>query len=499
MKNIFILSLIAWIMVFSMSSCDPQEFNDHSLGTPDTVTPEQVTFTQVTSDRSDNVITFTCTTQLSYPFSIAWDLGNGTTSKLKSVTGEYPMAGDYTVTLTIYTADGTAASKSMVLHVVNDDFSLINTPAYRNLTGGIENAAGKVWVLDQYNNYAKEVAKATGYEVKGHMGLGPQGTYGQSWWGAAANEKSPKWTIYNSKFTFVQDGVKLKIETAGNGYGRKASSSSVGGFNVTLEENDDVTFSYTGGNYNFSLDESGKYPKLKLSGNAFMGYYCGTQEYEIFYQTDKVMALRVNNTVEGQDWVFVYCLEELNISTPPIVKVPEVHPLADNFEGTSINWVAEAMGAKSGIVDNPAPVPVNESAKAYRYQKSSDFYSNLSFTAPTYKFDLTTQNKIRLKVFIPSYNDFTTDNAVAGDWITNKKLLSQLSVKLQNSSLAGNAWQTQTEVVKTNLQKDKWLELEFDFSGVKDRQDYDKIVLQFGAEGHAGAGIFFFDDFSFTE
>jgi hypothetical protein len=34
---------------------------------------------------------------------------------------------------------------------------------------------------------------------------------------------------------------------------------------------------------------------------------------------------------------------------------------------------------------------------------------------------------------------------------------------------------------------------------VKDRKDYDKIVIQFGAEGHAAPGIFFFDDFYFGE
>jgi hypothetical protein len=121
------------------------------------------------------------------------------------------------------------------------------------------------------------------------------------------------------------------------------------------------------------------------------------------------------------------------------------------------------------------------------------------FSIPTYIFDLTKQNKIRLKVYIPSFNDYTTENGIAGDWISNKKLLPQLAVKLQNSSMGGNAWQTQTEIVKANLQKDKWLELEFDFSGVADRKDYDKIVIQFGAEGHSGPGIFYFDDFSFSE
>ena len=56
-----------------------------------------------------------------------------------------------------------------------------------------------------------------------------------------------------------------------------------------------------------------------------------------------------------------------------------------------------------------------------------------------------------------------------------------------------------TEIVKADLETDKWIELTFDFSGVSTRQDYDKIVIQFGAEGHAGPGIFFFDDFRFKK
>jgi hypothetical protein len=157
------------------------------------------------------------------------------------------------------------------------------------------------------------------------------------------------------------------------------------------------------------------------------------------------------------------------------------------------------MGPLSGIVDNPAPIPINTSNKVYRYQKTTAFYSNLSFTAPDYKFDLTRQNKIRVKVYIPSYNDYETENAVAGDWITEKRLRPQLAVKLQNSDMGDNAWQTQTEIIKRDLTMDRWLELEFNFSSVSDCEDYDKIVIQFGGEGHAGQGLFFFDDFAFCE
>jgi len=106
---------------------------------------------------------------------------------------------------------------------------------------------------------------------------------------------------------------------------------------------------------------------------------------------------------------------------------------------------------------------------------------------------------VRVKVFIPSFNDDTTEYAVAGEWISNRKLKPQLAVKLQNSDMGGNAWQTQHEIVKADLEMNKWLELEFDFSGVATRTDYDKIVIQFGAEGHAGPGFFYFDDFAFAE
>jgi hypothetical protein len=489
------------LLLFFVAACSPQELDDYSLDSMTSLTDDQVSFTQTVSPTSDNMITFTSSTVLpsNSVYTLRWDLGNGSSGNKASVTGIYPFAGEYTVTLTIYTPDGSSAAKSVVVTIAEDDYSLVDTPVYRNLTGGAEDADGKTWVLDQYNNYAAEVSAATGFNIKGHMGLGPQGSRGQEWWGAGPNEKS-SWSLYAMKFTFIQNGVQLLIETQGEGYGRNASAASVGGFNVTSVDGDDATFPYDGGAYNFSINEEGEFPTIILTGNAFLGYYCGTQTYEIIYQTEEVMALRVNNTVESQDWVFVYCLEELNISEPPLVKEPKAIPLTEDFEEDSfLSFVQEDMGTVSGVVDNPLPLPINTSEKVYRYWKSGGFYSNLSFTAPDYKFDLTTQNKVRVKVFIPSFNDYTTEHAVAGDWITNHKLLPQLAVKLQNSEMGGNAWETQTEIVKADLEMNKWLELEFDFSGVADRTDYDKIVIQFGGEGHAGPGFFFFDDFEFTE
>lgn len=500
MKNIFFKNIWLLMSLFLLAACSPQDIDDYSLGSLSTISTEQVSFSKTVSDKSDNIITFTNTTDVKTPVAIAWDLGNGTKGKSNKMTGQYPQKGDYTVTLTVYSSDGTAVSKSEVVSIQDDDFGLINTPVYRNLTGGVENTEGKVWVFDQYNNYSKEVAEATGLNINGHLGLGPQNSYGQEWWAAGPDEKNTT-RMYDFKFTFIQENVQFIIENSGEGYGRNASSASVGGYNVTAVDGDDAFFTFNGGNFNFSIDEGEEYPQMTLSDNSFMGYYAGTQVYDIVYQTEEVMCLRVNNTVESQDWVFVYCLEELNISEPPLVKEPKAIPLSEAFEDAelSVPFVAEDLGDKSGVVDNPMLVPINESDKVYRYQRSNAFYGNLFFEAGDYKFDLTKQNKITLKVYIPSYNDYETSNDVAGEWIAESRLRPQLAVKLQDSDMGGNAWETQKEITIGDLEFDKWIELEFDFSEVADREDFDKIVIQFGAEGHSGLGFFFFDDFKFSE
>ena len=498
MKNIFKQGLGILLSLFVLAACSPQEDSLYSLGTPDSMTGIDVTFTAVPTAKSANEIVFTNTTNVTFPVTIAWDLGNGTKGSGQKITTQYPQKGDYNVKLTLYAADGSSVSKTQVLKMANDDFGLVNTPVYLKLTGGMDKPEGKTWVLDRYNNFAKEAAAATGFNIKGHMGLGPQGSYGQEWWGAAPNDKAA-WKMYDMKFNFKQAGAKLNITTLGEGYGRNASAASVGGFAVSSVSGDDALFPYDGGNYSFLINETGTYPTLKIDGNSFLGYYCGSQEYDIIYQTEEVMALRVNNTTEGQDWVFVYTLEELNVPPPAIVKDPKAVPLFEDFEGAAkVVFFKDAMGDKSGVSDNPLPLPINTSNKVYRYQKTTEFYSNISFTAATYKFDLTTQNKIKVMVFIPSYNDYTTDNNVAGSWIANTKLQPQLAVKLQNSEHPA-PWETQTEIVKGDLAKDKWIELTFDFSGVSSRTDYDRIVIQFGAEGQSGPGFFFFDDFSFDK
>lgn len=52
--------------------------------------------------------------------------------------------------------------------------------------------------------------------------------------------------------------------------------------------------------------------------------------------------------------------------------------------------------------------------------------------------------------------------------------------------------ETQVERYHTDVAKDQWIELIFDFSDISQRTDLDIITIQFGDEGHFETGIFYF-------
>ena len=372
--------------------------------------------------------------------------------------------------MTLYTTGG-SVSITKSISIANDDMSLLDTPMYNALTGGAANIEGKTWVFDQY--------------VAGHFGVGPIDESSPSWWSCPANGKLLS-SMYTQEFTFIQVGVKMIWKNNGYVYSNAVGKDALGG-NAIVPGAGDYDVEYTPkSSYTYTLDENNM--TLTISDGGFLGHYAGTSKYEIIKLTEDVMYLKARSTVEtGNGWWYRFVPKDKNVK--PIVPM-KAAALAEDFEANKlkIDFARETMGKLDSIYSNPAPLPINTSKRVYLYEKTNALYSNISFTAADYKFDLTKINKVRMKVFIPSYNDYSTD-----------KLQKKVAVKLQNSDNGGDAWQTQTEIAKNDLPTDKWIELEFDFSFVKDRMDYNKIVIQFGSEGHEVPGIFFFDDFSFNE
>ncbi len=491
MKNKIIYEICTLLACYLMLACSPQDKDQYALEELQTITPEMVDFSMIATAKSNNELQFKNTSSINAPVALSWDLGNGANASGETVTAQYPEKGEYTVTLSVHTAGGQTVSKSKILRLEHDDFGLINTPAYRNLTGGVENTTGKTWVFDQYN--------------PGHFGVGPADADGPEWWSAPPEAKNGC-SLYKQRFTFYQTGTRIKWENNGYIYTNAAGVSALGNPTGIIDNpggvgDFDVPYSPQESGYTFKLNEENM--TLELSGNAFFGFYTGTSVFKISALTETELYLKCVSSVEpGNSWWFRLIPQELNVPEAPIIKTPQSIPLFEDFEKDkyNVNFEPEMMGnlTKAGY-NNPAPVPINESSKVFLYQKSSEFYSNLSFVATDYKFDLSTQNKISLMVYIPSYNNYERENTVVGDWIVEKRLRPQVAVKLQDMDKGGDGWKTQTEIIKTDLELNKWLLLEFDFGHVKERTDYDKIVIQFGGEGHSGEGIFFFDNFQFKK
>jgi len=483
MKNIFKTGALAVLSLLMITACDPQQSTDYALG--DMPTADQLDFTATPTASKANIIDFANTSSVK---GIAtWDL-SGSKAKGETTRATFPFKGEYTITMTLYTSGGSATITKKVI-IANDDMSLLNTPMYTSLTGGAANTNGKTWVFDQYN--------------AAHFGLGDVNVQTANWWNDKAEEKTGC-SLYTQEFTFTQVGVKFGWKNNGYVYSNPlgvAALAALGYSTAVSAAAGDFDIAYTPKtNYTFTLNETAK--TITLSDGAFFGHYAGTSTYQIISISDDALYVRCASKTEPSNaWFYRFIPKEKNIKPNIIIPLKEI-ALNEDFELATpkVVFAKEDMGSlTNAFYSNPAPVPVNTSSKAFLYQKSTGFYSNVFFQATGYKFDLSAQNKITLKVFIPSYNDYTTSNAVAGSWVSNTKLKPQVAVKLQDGSLGGDAYKNQTEIIKGDLATDKWIDLTFDFSSVSGRKDYDKIVIQFGAEGQAGSGIFFMDEFHFIK
>jgi len=487
MKNILKIGVFAFLSLLLMTSCDPQDSSDYSLG--DMPTPDQLDFSATPTTANANIIEFANTSKVK---GLAiWELGDGSKAKGQSTKVSYPFKGEYTIVMTLYTTGG-SSTITKTITIAKDDMTLLDTPMYNYLTGGASNVNGKTWVFDQY--------------YPGHFGLGPVDLVKPetpNWWSCKAEEKKES-SMYTQEFTFTQVGVKFGWKNNDSVYSNdkgRAALAALGYPNSVIPGAGDFDIAYMPKtNFTFALDENAK--TITLSDGAFLGHYAGSSKYEIVTLTADVMYVKCRSLTEvGNIWWYRFIPKEKNIKPEIIIPLKAI-ALSENFELATpkVVFAHEDMGLLvNHNYSNPAPVGINTSSKVFLYQKTSAFYSNIFFTTSGYNFDLTEQNKVTMKVFIPSYNDYDTEFDVAGDWVSNKKLKRQVSVKLQDSSLGGNAYTTQTEIVKADLATDRWIELTFDFSNVSSRQDYNKISIQFGAEGHAAPGIFFLDDFQFKK
>ncbi|PKQ63891.1 hypothetical protein BZG02_07730 [Labilibaculum filiforme] len=463
MKKIFYFILLLVVVV----SCSPDEYS-----TPDTLMADQIDWGFTPTDVTNEYTLYNNTPGV----SSVWDLGNGVTQKGSSVTAQYTFAGTYTVTLTVISQGGVTVVEDEITTTVDNPAFLSGYP-YDELIG----SGSQTWAVDAYS--------------KAHFGLGPTIANPVEWYGAAINDKAER-NLYDDRFTFSIGASGLTVNQVTNGlvYANGSWASDLGTTAGNEEPSgSDFIMPFEGGD--FVCTVAGE--MLTVTGGGFLGYYAGASEYQITTLTEDLLEVVFWDSKGSFYWFTRFRpVDKLTPEPAPVVKELESNDISDDFEGNG-NVVWETKDIKGfDMIDNFAPSDVNSSEKVAKYQKGDGSWENI-LTVLDYKMDLSVRNTFTMKVFIPSYNDYDTQCNPGNDWLTEWSLMPQVDVKLQNSSLEGNAYTTQ--VVRshtlTDDQLNQWIELTFDYSDVTDRIDFDQIVIQLGAEGHCNAGLFYIDNF----
>ncbi|MRT92092.1 PKD domain-containing protein [Ancylomarina sp. 16SWW S1-10-2] len=463
MKKIFYFILLLLVVV----ACSPDEYS-----TPDNLTAEEIEWGFNTTDVVNEYTLYNNTPGV----SSTWDLGNGIVQKGSSVIAQYTFAGTYKVKLTVISQGGITVVEDDIT-TTQDNPAFLSGYPYDELVG----SGSQVWAVDAYS--------------KGHFGLGPTLENPVEWYGAAANDKAER-SLYDDRFTFSIGASGLTVNQVTNGL-VYASGSWASDLGTTAGNEEpaggDFIMPYDGGDFVCTVAGD----VLTVTGGGFLGYYAGASEYQIMTLTEDLLEVAFWDTKSNFYWFTRFRpVDKLTQPAPAVVKDLESNDISDDFEGEgNVVWETKDINGFD-IIDNFAPSDVNSSEKIAKYQKADGSWENI-LTVLDYKMDLTTRNIFTMKVFIPAFNDYVTQCNPGNDWLTNWSLMPQVDVKLQNSSLEGNAYTTQ-EVrshILTADQFGQWVELTFDYSDVTDRVDFDQVVIQLGAEGHCNSGTFYIDDF----
>lgn len=478
------LNKIQWVvpvlLIVGLAACEPQITSAPDLDSAPT--SDNVTFEYEPNVDNPNVVQFVNTSE---SFKALWDLGNGQTAEGDTVTGEYPLKGEYTVKLTIFTKSGQAVNTKTV-NIEETNALMLDDPDLNMITGGADQVEGKTWVVDSTQ--------------LGHMGVGPTTSKSPDWWQAAPTAKSGT-GLYNDEYTFKLDGLSFEMETNGDVFINGNNASDFSG--ATAAPGGDMMAPWTAPNdltFNLNKNEDGTM-YLQMSDPGFLGFYTGVHTYEILELSENLMVLRFEDS--NDDLVWYHRLIPKGYTHPPEILPYKSEALEDTFdEEGNVNWGTDQLADFNDNYDNPAPLGVNTSQKVAKYAKGESQWDNL-YTDLGYELNLNERSTIKLKAYFPSYNDYDTVDPNAPDWAPNKSLAKQVEVKLHNvngeTGKGGLAYETQETVIKQVAETDKWVELEFDFSSVSDREDFDRIVIQLGGEGHYIPGIFFIDDFQLVE
>jgi PKD repeat protein len=404
-------------------------------------------FTYVASAQSDNVIEFTASNP---SVSATWDFGNSTGGQGTNVTGTYPLAGNYTVTLTVQNSGGSASS-TQVITIAQDDNNLLANPIFTLLTGGSAGVGFKTWAIDSV--------------AAGHFGVGPNPSSAAGNWpeyySAPALDKVGA-GMYDDLYTFKLTGFGFDMVTNGDVFVNTASAG-VGLFNDTTAAAGDFKANFPDQlGENWTLNE-GADTSITFSGDAFIGYWTGTQTYQIISIDTNELFLRFVDGADGALAWYVRLVPEGFSSDPE----PPAPTFSLPFDFETIEPAFSTFGnSTAAVIVNPDASGINTSGKVVETVHGNEVWAGFFINLDS-KLDFSTQTSITLKVWAPAAGDFR--------------------IKLEEQANTNNFVEVDATVTTANT----WEEITFDFSGTV--ADFDRLVL-FPGWNVANAGTFYIDD-----
>ena len=452
MKRFNILSSVTTLVLLVSFGCKKDA---PELGDPPT--EADAAFTYAEASRSKNIIEFTASNS---DVIAVWDFGNGTQGTGSKATGIYPNKGTYTVVLTIFSRGGSAISTQDIV-IENDDLSLLSSPIFDFLTGGLDNGGVKTWVIDS--------------NLSGHFGVGPNpsGSAGNfpEYYEAGENEKAGG-GMYDDKYTFSMDAFRFDMVTNGDVY---INSAQAGNFNGSYEASvGDYTAPFDdqiGESWTVSTDGD---TTITFSGSSFIGYYTGIHTYKVLAIGENELFLRYEDS-EAPDLAWYIRL------------VPEGYDSGGGGGGGGGGGTTDTIGYTLPIdfessepeftafgnstvayIDNPDTSGINPSSRVLETVHGDQTWAGL-FVDLKGKFDFSTATNLEVKVWAPITGDFR--------------------IKIENSDNDEEFVEKDFTISTAN----EWVQISIDFSDANP-DIYDLFVV-FPGWDVANAGTFYLDDF----
>lgn len=290
MKSINYILIALFGLLLITSSCEKEEYELGDLTAPTNV---NLTYEIVGADAEhpngdgSGQVKFTATADNHITFN--FDFGDGKDNAITAsgkVTHVFSINGVNTFNVTVYAVGkgGVSSSSSTQVEVLS---SFSDNEALAFLTGGTSKSW--YWAADQ----------------TGHLGLGPNDqTYENgdhtwpAWYQAAPFEKSES-SMYECEFVFTNDNGNLKFEQlnpTGEAfiqgiYSEELGLGPEGSYPWDIEGVKNTSFGPASSIA--TIDGGYRGTTMNYSDDGFMGFYCGSSEYEIIEVTENLLRVRV--------------------------------------------------------------------------------------------------------------------------------------------------------------------------------------------------------------